>query len=102
MEEILRSQTAMLSRLGKSSANDEKVGDISKAYRQQEAHAKTWCARLGIHAISVSYEGLVHCTDEVLPQIADFLGSPADKLPAMRARIDPAMHRSWNKSNIVG
>jgi hypothetical protein len=47
IEEILRSQNAMLLRLGKSSAGGEKTGDISKAYRQQEGHAKAWCARLG-------------------------------------------------------
>jgi tetratricopeptide (TPR) repeat protein len=94
IEEILRSQTAMLSRLGKSPADGEKVGDIRKAYRQQEGHAKTWCIRLGIHAMSVSYEALVHQPSEILPQIVDFLGSASDKLPAMRGCIDPALHRA--------
>ena len=54
MEEILQSQDTMLRRLGKSPAAGEKPADISKAYRQQERHAKSWCATLGIHAMSVN------------------------------------------------
>ena len=47
MEEILRSQEAMLQRLGKSSATSEKIVDISKAYRQQERHAEKLARRPG-------------------------------------------------------
>jgi hypothetical protein len=93
MEEILQSQETMLQRLGRSPAAEKKAVDISKAYRQQERHAKSWCANLGVHAMSVSFEGLVHHPDEILPQLAGFLGV-ADKLPAMRACIDPALHRT--------
>ena len=82
----------MLRRLGKSPTG-EKAGDISKAYRQQERHAKGWCANLGVHAMSVSFQALVHRPDEVLPQIAGFLDL-TDKLPAMRACIDPGLHRA--------
>jgi hypothetical protein len=39
---------------------------------------------------------LVHRPDEILPQVAGFLGV-ADKLPAMRACIDPALHRERKK-----
>jgi hypothetical protein len=92
MEEILRSQDTMLRRLGKSCPASEKA-DVSKAYRQQERHAKNWCANLGIQAMSVSYETLVHRPEEFLPQIADFLGMP-EKFAAMRACIDPALHRA--------
>jgi LPS sulfotransferase NodH len=88
----------MLQRLGKSSAASEKAADISKAYRQQERHAKSWCASLGIHAISVSFEALVYRSDEILPEIATFLGA-TDKIPAMRACIDPALHRARNETS---
>ena len=47
MEEILQSQDTMLQRLGKSAAASEKTADISKVYRQQERHAKSWCANSG-------------------------------------------------------
>ena len=43
--------------------------------------------------MSVSFEALVHRPDEILPQLAGFLGV-ADKLSAMRACIDPALHRA--------
>jgi len=92
MEEILQSQDTMLQRLGKSAAASEKTADISKAYRQQERHAKSWCANLGIHAMSVSFETLVRHPDQILPQMATFLGA-TDKIPAMRACIDPALYR---------
>ena len=93
MEEILRSQETMLQRLGKSPTGNEKAADISKVYRQQERHAKSWCLNLRIHAMSISFEALVNRPDQILPQVAGFL-SVADKLPAMRACIDPALHRT--------
>ena len=93
MEEILQSQDRMLKRVGKSSAAGEKTVDISKAYRQQERYAKSWCVSLGIPAMSVSFEDLVYRPDEILPHVAGFLGV-ADKVPAMRACIDPALHRA--------
>jgi tetratricopeptide (TPR) repeat protein len=92
MEEILQSQNTMLRRLGKT-PTAEKAGDISKAYRQQERHAKGWCASWGVHSISVSFETLVNRPDQILPQVAGFL-NVADKLPAMRACIDPALHHT--------
>ena len=82
----------MLQRLGKSPVVSEKGADISKVYREQERQGKRWCASLGVHAMSVSFPALVHDPDEVLPQVAGFLGV-ADKLPAMRSCIDPALHR---------
>jgi predicted AlkP superfamily phosphohydrolase/phosphomutase len=93
MEEILDSQGAMLQRLGKTCAASEKAADIGKVYRQQERHAKNWCANLGLHAMSVSFETLVHHPDQILPQLAGFL-DVADKLLAMRTCIDPALHRA--------
>ena len=93
MEEILQSQDTMLQRLGKSAAASEKAADIRKAYWQQERHAKSWCLNVRVHAMSVTYEGLVHQPDQILPQVAAFLGL-ADKLPTMRACIDPALHRA--------
>jgi tetratricopeptide (TPR) repeat protein len=96
MQEILRSQDTMLQRLGKSCPAREKAADVSKAYRQQERHAKSWCVNLGIHAMSISFEALVHHPDQILPQVAGFLGV-ADKVPAMRACIDPALQRARNR-----
>ena len=92
MQEILQSQDSMLQRLGKSRPAREKAADISKAYRQQERQAKSWCLNLGVHAMSVSFEGLVRHPDQILPQVAGFLGI-VNKLSAMRACIDPTLHR---------
>ena len=93
MEEILQSQDTMLQRLGKSRPASEKPADISKAYRQQERHAKSWCATAGVHAMCVSFHVLVHHPEVVLPQLAGFLGM-TEKLPAMRACIDPGLHHT--------
>ena len=93
MEEILQSQAAMLRRLGKAAATGETTPDIGNAYQQQERHAKSWCATLGVHAMSVNYDTLVHSPDKILPQLAAFLNA-ADKLAAMRACIDPALHHT--------
>jgi tetratricopeptide (TPR) repeat protein len=90
MEEILASQDSMLTRLGKPT---HPGADIAKAYRQQVRHAKTWLTGRGIPAMSVSYADLVHRPDEALPPLAAFLGVP-EKLAAMRAVIDPTLHRA--------
>jgi hypothetical protein len=75
------------------SQSRRKTADISKAYLQQERYAKNWCGSLGVHAMSVSFEALVHHPDQILPQLAGFLGT-TEKLPAMRACIDRALHRA--------
>jgi hypothetical protein len=93
MEEILQSQGTMLQLLGKATASGETTPDIGKAYQQQERHAKSWCATLGAHALSINYHTLVHSPDKILPQLAAFLNA-ADKLAAMRACIDPALHHT--------
>jgi tetratricopeptide (TPR) repeat protein len=93
MEEILQSQDTMLQHLDKSRPASGKAANISKVYREQERHAKSWCAGLEVHAMSVSFEALVHHPDEILPQLADFLGV-SDKLPAMGDCIDPTLHRA--------
>ena len=90
MEEVLTSQTIMLDRLGK---NTQSGADIAKAYVQQVRHAKTWLSGRGISALSVSHADLVHRPDQVLPQIAAFLGKP-DQVAAMKAVIDPTLHRA--------
>ncbi len=97
MEEILDSQDTMLSRLGKPT---HPGADIAKAYRQQVRHAKTWLTGRGISAISVNYADLVHRPDEALPPLATFLGVP-EKLEAMRAVIDPTLHRARSAADLA-
>jgi hypothetical protein len=97
MEEILASQDSMLARLGKPT---HPGADIAKAYRQQVRHAKSWLTGRGIPAMSVSYADLVHRPDEALPPLAAFLGVP-EKLAAMRAVIDPTLHRARSGAELV-
>ena len=99
MEEILQSQSAMLQRLGKSHVGGAQAANIGKAYRQQERYAKSWCANRGIHAMSVSYGGLINCPDENLRHIVAFLGATSDKIAAMRGRIEPDLHRTRKSSH---
>jgi hypothetical protein len=87
MEEILDSQDSMLARLGKPTRPG---ADIAKAYRQQVRHAKSWLTGRGIPALSVSYADLVHRPDEALPPLA-----------AMRAVIDPTLHRARSAAAAV-
>lgn len=91
MDEILASQRTFLGRL-REEAPAERGGDVAKAYRQQLVNARQWCADTAVHGLEVSYETLVNRPDEILPEIADFLGVP-ERLPAMRACIDPSLYR---------
>ena len=88
LDEILASQTKMLTRLGK----DHPTGDVSKAYLQQLRHAKTHLNAHAIPALSISFSDLVHHPDKILPTIATFLGLD-DKINDMRQAIDPSLHR---------
>ncbi|MFC5050041.1 alkaline phosphatase family protein [Rubritalea spongiae] len=92
LQEIVDSQSTMLERMGKVAAG----GEFSKAYLQQVHHAKQWCAKHCIHAMSVPHYDLVHAPDEILPQILSFLGLEAD-IDDIRAVIDPSLHRSRNQ-----
>jgi predicted AlkP superfamily phosphohydrolase/phosphomutase/tetratricopeptide (TPR) repeat protein len=89
IEEILESQTSMLNRLGK----DTPKGDVSKAYFQQVRHAKNWCVKSGVSAMSVNYADLVHSPESILKQLEEFLGVD-DKLSSMQAVINPSLHRA--------
>jgi hypothetical protein len=89
IEEILESQTSMLNRLGK----DTPKGDVSKAYFQQVRHAKNWCVKSGVSAMSVNYADLVHSPESILKQLEEFLGVN-DKLSSMQAVINPSLHRA--------
>ena len=89
LDEVLASQATMLERLDK----EQTKGDVSKAYNQQVRHAKTWLNGHGIPALSVDYARLVHDPESILPALASFLGVEGH-LPAMRAVIDPTLHRA--------
>lgn len=91
MEEILASQSSFLDRIGGSTPAPG-GGDVAKAYLQQLRHAREWCRDPRVHAIPVSYRDLVERPDEILPMIADFLGT-TDRLAEMRACIDPSLYR---------
>ena len=93
MDEILQSQETMLERLGKSGNRNGGSANIAKAYRQQERHARSWCVKHGIHAMSVNFRTLVERPDETLLKVAAFLGV-GDKEGKMRGCIDPALYRS--------
>ena len=90
MEEILDRQERMPARLAKPAVPG---ADIAKTHRQQVRHAKSWLTGRGSPALSVSYADLVHRPDEALPPPAAFPGLP-DRLEAMRAVIDPGLHRT--------
>ncbi len=89
MNGILQSQSSMLDRLGKEPPR----GDVTRGYLQQSRHARTWINARGIPALGVRYQSLVHRPDEILSQIAAFLGAE-DNLEAMRDVIDPTLHRA--------
>ena len=93
-----RARTPCYNVSGSLAAASEKTADISKAYRQQERHAKSWCANLGVHAMSVSFEALVHHPDQILPQLARL--PRHDRQASRHARLhrSSAISRAQNRS----
>lgn len=91
MDEILESQARMLEQQGKRASAD----DVGKAYGQQVRQARAWCLTHRIPAMVVDYETLVHRPEDILTEIHCFLGvADQDQLEAMRAVIDPSLHRA--------
>lgn len=88
MEEILASQTAMLSRLNKTPPS----GQVARAYRQQVRHALHQINRSQIPALKVSFRELVHESDNALTPILNFVNRPEARKQIMDL-IDPQMHR---------
>lgn len=99
MDEVLASQDSMLDRLGRGRKTGErKQADVAKAYRQQERRARLWCAGPRVQAMAVDFATLVHQADDILPQLAKFIGAP-DQLDVMRSCIDTESHRVRIKSD---
>ncbi len=88
IQDVLQSQSTMLTRLGKKSG----TGNIEKAYHQQVEAAKTWLHDQNIPAISIPFEDLVHTPAPLLQNISTFLGLPHPS-EAMEQAINPQMHR---------
>jgi len=95
MEEILDSQTSMMTKLGKQAPK----GDPTKGYRQQVRAAKTWLNANNIPAISMDYTTLVNEPSLLIDQLTTFLDC-SEKSETMLKVIDPSLHRSKEKTKI--
>ncbi|MEM9016587.1 MAG: sulfotransferase, partial [Verrucomicrobiota bacterium] len=95
MDEILESQKKFLERAGKESPADanEKALDIAKAYGQQARRAKEWCQSSNVQAMGVDYAKLVTDPEEIVEEVAEFLGVP-EKAEVLKERIDPNLYRA--------
>ena len=89
--EVLRSQRAMLTRLGRTSAraDDARLGAVME--RQLEAALATVRARPA-PVLELDYPALVRAPEAGARRLAEFVGGDLD-VAAMAAAVDPALHR---------
>jgi hypothetical protein len=91
--EVLASQRALLSRLGRPAPvlSDAELTDL---YEKQSTSLLRWLdAQPHVRRIVVSHRALVHAPADTLPSLAAFLGDTALDWTHARDVIAPALHR---------
>jgi len=92
LEEVLKSQRAMLDRLGRRGARvrDE---ELMRAYTQQLVRVQKWLKdRPEIAVLSVHYAEAVEHPEATAERLAGFLGAPFDAAAA-RTAVDAGLRR---------
>ena len=90
MEEILASQSVMLEREGKTSADSTL---LAKTFQEQLSQLEEWlCVQPHLAVLPVNYHDLLENTATTADKIDNFLGSGLD-VEAMARAIDPALYR---------
>ena len=90
--EVLRSQRAMLQRLGRAGGalTDDQ---LAASLTQQMEQVTQWCAaQPNVRALHLDYRDVLTHPEPTCRQIAAFLGRPLDVV-SMQKAIDPALHR---------
>ncbi|MCH7977177.1 MAG: sulfotransferase domain-containing protein [Bacteroidetes bacterium] len=90
IEEILRSQSTMLARDGRTSADREV---LRRAYERQVAEAKAWAARQKrSEFIAIAYQDVLADAAAATARVNSFLGGSLNE-SAMAEAVDPSLHR---------
>ncbi len=89
IEEILNSQSAMLDRDGRSSA-DKDV--LRRAYERQVAQAKSWIRRTRSPMIGIAHQSALSDPLSVAKELNSFFGGALPE-SEMAAVVDPSLHR---------
>jgi len=93
MDEVLASQERMLVRRGAVEPDAIAPERLAEIYAAQLAEARAWIAATpGAEALAVAHGELLRDPARLAAAIAAFLGGGLD-LAAMRAAVDPALHR---------
>jgi hypothetical protein len=93
LREVVKSQSTMLARSGRTGGGlpPERLMAV---YEQQLKTVDAWlAARPGFGVLRVPYAELVRDPDAWVARVAAFVGGPLD-LAAMRAAVDPSLHRN--------
>jgi len=90
IEEILQSQSTMLARDGRSSADREV---LRRAYERQVAGAKAWIEHSKkANAVSIPYPNVLSSPSAVAANVNTFLGGTLSEAE-MAGVVDPSLHR---------
>ncbi|HLA63748.1 MAG TPA: hypothetical protein VK610_04930 [Rhodothermales bacterium] len=93
LDEVLRSQASMLTRLGRPAARPEVIRPV---FERQLAAAHAWAAAHATASLTLPYPALLADPAAAAARLADFIeaggAAPLDR-PAMAATIDPALYR---------
>jgi len=91
-QEVVKSQRAMLERLGRKGARLNDAALI-RTYTTQLVRVQTWLqAARNVQTISIDYGEALADPGKVAARLAEFLGEPFDRRAAA-ASVDPALRR---------
>jgi hypothetical protein len=89
MGEVLRSQSVMLQRTGRTAARDDVLEPV---FERHLAAARSWAEQSADAWMPLGYLELIEHPVPSAQRLADFVGGPLD-VAAMAACVDPSLHR---------
>lgn len=102
LDEVIASQERMLARRGRAPAEDLAPARLGEIFEAQQAEAAAWlAAQPAFRVLDVSYGALVADPAPIAAAIDAFLGGGLDRT-AMRAAVDPRLHRNRAASGRAG
>ena len=92
LDELIASQTTMLTRLGQS-ADAQSEDKLREQFERHNGFALECLLRQSVPTLQISHAGLMHDAQGIVAELIEFLGLELSAQPQMLAKIDPSLYR---------
>ncbi|MCX2979862.1 tetratricopeptide repeat protein [Halieaceae bacterium IMCC14734] len=97
LDELIASQTTMLTRLGQS-ADAQSEDKLREQFERHNGFALECLLRQSVPTLQISHAGLMHAPEVIVAELVEFLGLEVSAQPQMLAKIDPSLYRARGAS----